>query len=252
MTSDIEICNQALAFIGARNTIANFDEDSLEAITCQQFYDVARKDCLQEFWWGFAKAQAQLTLLDSLPSTNVVAPQTPLTPSQISMLPWLYKYAYPADCIQARFLIPFCSTTFLPNWQYTYDAETAIRYVVGSDVDAAGNETKVLYCNEPQAILCYTRDVTNTAMFDSQFGVSLAHLLGGYVTMAINGNVAIRDSQFKMAQINTENAEESSANEGLTFQNHVPDWISARGYSARMPGIGIGFGFNDPGYGGGY
>lgn len=57
--SDVSICNQALAMLGA-DRIASLLDPSREALLCSQFYTTVRRGLLRRRPWNFAKAQAQL------------------------------------------------------------------------------------------------------------------------------------------------------------------------------------------------
>lgn len=59
MTSQTNLCNQALSKLGA-NSIINIDQDSTEAKLCKSFYTDVLKDCLEEHPWTFATKRYEL------------------------------------------------------------------------------------------------------------------------------------------------------------------------------------------------
>jgi len=86
MASKVEICNLALARLGAA-LISSLTEDTKGARLCNALFDMARDRVLQTAPWNFAAARATLARLTETPDFE-------------------YDYAYqlPADCIQVRSL----------------------------------------------------------------------------------------------------------------------------------------------------
>lgn len=64
--SEVDICNVALAEIGAE-IIENFQDTSQTARLCRLFYDRSRDELLSEYRWNFALKRANLTLLTETP-----------------------------------------------------------------------------------------------------------------------------------------------------------------------------------------
>lgn len=230
MTSPTDICNKALAWIGTRSTIASLTENSNEAKACARFYDGARQDVLQMFWWGFAKAQIDLTLLGC-------------AEEHTSMRPWRFMYAYPSDCLQARFMIlrlgSHGSDGSFGGYPANYDDianRRPIKFEVATNFDAAGNTIKVINTDTPHAMLCYTRDIQSPDMFDNLFQTALEHLLASYLAIPLTGNTQIAEEHRKIAKDAIDTASAKAGNEGATIQQNLPDWIAVRGV----------LGFNDP------
>jgi len=86
MSSAAEICNRALSALGGDPVITSLDnsDTSQEATHCRIWYDVTRRQLLDEFPWNFATRQAQLAMDDyeSLQGR------------------WSLSYVYPSDCIR--------------------------------------------------------------------------------------------------------------------------------------------------------
>ena len=92
-SSRVGIYNQALGAIGVSRFVNDPEEGSNEARICKVYYEAARDQVLQDFPWGFAMRTSALQLLDKT------------TPG------WFYTYAYPSDCLQARFISPVSAET---------------------------------------------------------------------------------------------------------------------------------------------
>lgn len=224
MTSQVDIVNRALASIGTRSSIANLQESSAEARQANLQYDAAVEAVLQAAHWNFARKQVALTLRRDA----TISPPDPVP------VPWSFEYDVPADCVQARYVMPQLNNA--PAASATGIAPQSmgppVMFLVSSDVDDNGNDIKVILTNQPQAILVYTRRVTNVQMFDGSFAKALEHYLGFLMAPGLTGNRATAMDAFKIADITTKNARVSNGNEGLLVIDQVPDWIRARGYLA--------------------
>jgi hypothetical protein len=87
MSGRHEICNVALGLLGA-NAITSFDDGTLEAQSCSNFYEMAVQAVLEDHPWNFAEAVFELA-----------ADATAAHPS------YAFSYAMPPDCIAARALL---------------------------------------------------------------------------------------------------------------------------------------------------
>jgi hypothetical protein len=96
--SAVAIANLALDAVGARATISSFTEASKEARVISRQYDQALDDVLGAAHWNFARKQLALTLLKDGSAGDTVP------------APWLYEYAYPSDCVGARYILPTVSS----------------------------------------------------------------------------------------------------------------------------------------------
>ena len=87
MASRVDICNQALAAVGA-NRIESIDEDSVAARECALAFDGVVADLLERHEWGFASARVTLAVVPNA------------RPDE-----WLYAYARPANAASLRRVI---------------------------------------------------------------------------------------------------------------------------------------------------
>jgi hypothetical protein len=93
-----DIINRSLDYIGRSDLIIGDIEEGTEAAEpALRAYGPARKQLLRAAHWNFARRQAQLTLLaDATGNTAGVGTTV--------QAPWYYCYAFPTDCLKARFL----------------------------------------------------------------------------------------------------------------------------------------------------
>ena len=159
MASVVQICNMALSHIGSEARVSSISppDGSVEAGHCADFYDMARTELLEPGNWAFALKRATLAQTTNLSTA------------------WAYAYVKPADCQRAlRVLRPSVTVTVFT--QDTVGAHTDDR-----DGAAFDTEGDVIYTNEPDAVLLYTRDVIDTNKFPASFTSALSFLLSSYL-----------------------------------------------------------------------
>lgn len=171
MASVVQICNMALSHIGsdARVTSISPPDGSVEAGHCATFYDQARTELLEPGTWSFALKRANLAEVANASDA------------------WAYAYAKPSDCLRAlRVLRPTAGLTVFTQDQYALTSDD-------SDSAPFAIEGDVLYTNEPDAVLVYTRDLTDSTKFPPSFTSALSFLLAGYLAgPIIKGNEGAR------------------------------------------------------------
>ena len=221
--SDAQICNLALDAAGTRATISSLQENSAEGRACARQYGPCLTAMLQAAHWNFARKQAALSVLKD----------GTVSPSQNVPVPWLYEYAYPSDCVQARFVMPQFqnapSTTegiVVPQ----YWVGPPVRFIVSTDLDSGGNTIKCILTNMPQAVLVYTSLVTDTGLFDDQFVQALAFYIAHRISIPLSGDKTLSKTNGALAQQLANSAQASNGNEGLTVIDNTPDWMRVRGY----------------------
>lgn len=247
MTEVIDIWNMALLSIGAQATIADIAEDSKEANTCRTFYTNLRTSLLRAAPWGFARRQVSLTLLGNLED-------------ETSPYPWLYKYAYPTDCMCLRYLIPppmiqneqvvvpTGAILGVPGWM----PSRANRFIIANDYLAPdpeaeppveGYNRKVVLTQVVEAIGVYTADIEDPDLWDNLFVDAMVNALGATIVYPITGNVGMmaqwRDQAFQSIM----QARASDGNEAMPTADHTVDWIRVRGvptaYTGPLDGPGL-------------
>ncbi len=207
MASDngkITIWNMALGFIGTR-TVAGEDEKALEAVQCKLYWDSARRQALRDFPWNFAQRRAWLAQIDM--------------PEGYEQQ-YTYAYALPEDMLQALRLYPNGK-----DYEQYGDKESG-RFILVHDAVSKG---QVLLCNTDKALLSYTADIADVALFDDLFVGMLARKLAAMIAVSLLKNNAGRVAELEELYLRAiPKAVQADANEGRMKEK--PDtWILARG-----------------------
>lgn len=245
MTSVVDVVNEALQNIGSQAYISALDEGTPESNAANVLFDPTLRMLLRAAHWNFARKQIVMTLISAAQGTPENPPGTPPVPP----LPWLYEYAYPSDCMQARYVPglvqPTTQTpplTTAPNQNFLplpQSPQFAVRFLVATDTNALTKTPQtVILTNLPQAQLVYTAYIGNPDLWDSAFREAMMYSLSAKLINAIARNKALFDDMAAMAQNVVLQARVSDGNEGVTTQDHEPDWISVRGATAAIPYAG--------------
>jgi hypothetical protein len=200
----------ALSHIGSEARVSSISppDGSVEAGHCATFYDQARTEMLEPGNWAFALKRQ---LLAQVTNTSNA---------------WAYAYTKPADCQRAlRILRPSVAVTV-----FTQDR---VAYPHTDDRDSApfDVEGEVLYTNEPDAVLVYTCDVTDTTKFPASFVSALSYLLAAYVAGPIvkgNEGVRVGDAMRQRAQALADLSATSSANASSADNVPQPTLLAVR------------------------
>ncbi len=174
----LDICNNALSFLGQEN-ISSVDEENERARKCKQFYEICRKSLLRVHDWNFTHADISLTKI-----------------SQENLFNKLYSYLYPTDCTHINKIY----ISNIPN--------KIIKYEIGYY-----NGNKIISCDELDVKCLYTKDVTDTSLFDSTFREALSYFIASKIAMALTGdtnllNIALKQYEYCLAQATLANKEE--------------------------------------------
>lgn len=232
MTSPIEICNQALAAVGTRTTIASLDEGSNESIQCNLQYNSTVDTVLRSAQWGFARRVVTAALLKTATGAS------PWTSDQPPP-PWRYQYAYPSDCIMLRYVTgqEWAGTgtpIFSSDYQYDTTPAQPAKWAKMLDV-VDGVESQTICTNAPLAIFCYTRRIEDPSQFDSLAVQALINGLASQICFALTGDKALAKGLAEQANNTILQARLADANEGVTVVDNVPDWLAIRG----VPSVGL-------------
>ena len=221
MASDVDICNVALSHLGARAQVSAISppDGSVEAGYCARFYPLARRELIESASWSFAKTRV---LLAEVTNTSEF---------------WSYAYALPSDCIdplrvlqrryltQAGLLWPLGAYISETDWRRFDDLFTERG---SADFEIEG---EILRTNEPEAVLLYKRDVTDSTKFSPLFGKALgmwlASYLAGPIIKGIDG-ARVGAQWMEQAQRMADAAAASDANGGHERAEHVSSFIHAR------------------------
>lgn len=231
MTAPVDIANLALLGIGAQAQVTSINpsDGSTEGDVCSTLYQSKMDSLSRAAHWNCLRKQVNLTQLKAL-IVNGVASTNP--PPQ----PWAYEYAYPSDCLQVRYVcyIPTITTGLALPAGYC-NAGQPQEFVTGVDVDANGNQIRVILTNTPQALCIYTARIDNPDIWDPHFVDAAVATLGAFLVNPLNRSASLLKSQFQIADSIVKQARISDGNEGFTSTSHEPDWVAARGSRSAWP-----------------
>ena len=209
MASVVNLCNMALSHIGSDARVSSISppDGSVEAGHCATFYDQARTEMLEPGTWSFTLARAALASITN-PSTA-----------------WAYAYTKPTDCLRVlRVLTPSLGVTV-----FTQDEVT----LATSDNDSADFQLEgtTLYSNQPDAVVLYVRDVTDTTRFTPSFTSALSYLLSSYLAGPIikgSEGMKIGDAMRQRAMSLADVAITASANSSSAQTEFTPAQLRTR------------------------
>lgn len=185
----VDICNQALALVGQKETIASLSENATPAIVCSVLYEDTRDEALADAPWPFARRRALLGLLTE------------------TRTGWKNAYQLPGDCVAPLYVhngvrpgAPFSGYTSVPAGQLPAGfaelppliggAATPIPFSIEASVD--GN-SQVLLTDQDSAELVYTARITSVVAFPTLFRKALTQLLASKLGPGLAGKAAVGD-----------------------------------------------------------
>lgn len=216
MSSVADICNIGLSLIGADATITSItpSDGSVEAGLCARFYPIVRKTALEEGIFTWSKTRTALA--------------TVANPSTV----WAYAYALPADCLSPKRVLQQTALVDFLVWPWgTFLTVDELNFWTERGTADFEVEDGVLLTNEPEAVLLYTRDVTDTTKFTEQFCLYLAMRLGAMLAgPIIKGDEGRKTatSLLNMAARQRASAAMDDANGSAERGDHLPQHIRSR------------------------
>lgn len=158
MASKMDIINLALANL-SREPIQSLSEPNPEAFQLRVHWETALASVLRDHPWGFAMRRRPLALMAETP------------------IGFTYAYGYPADCIQARRVLP-CAEG---SWRN----QPALPFEIGRSLNG---RQRVILSDLPNAALEYTTIQVPCEEFDPQFVNALAWRLTAEICLAIHAD----------------------------------------------------------------
>ena len=183
MSSKVEMCNLALASMGA-DSIRDFSEGNKRSRMCDVFFDITRDYLLSLFDWPFARKYVKLNAI----ADPAGAPDG-----------WS-AYMLPADCMTPRNIAPLGTNT---KWRQQ-----------GGWILTQASSDVYLY---------YTAKISNETLYSSPFSNLLILGLASRIAPAISKDKAISNTlkeEYKIAQAEMW---ESEANIGSEWVDHDGD-----------------------------
>ncbi len=160
------IANLALSHIRDKGVLEDVDTDtSTRGKTAKLWYDPARKQALADYDFGFSRKRLILA-----------------THSEDPPAEWAFRYQWPADCIQARYLQNPIGRRQAP---------------LPFEIEQADDGTMSILCDLDEAVLVYSRDVEDTTFFTPHFVLAHSYLLAHYLAGPITGKKSIQDQMMQ-------------------------------------------------------
>lgn len=148
--------NLCLGRLGIGKAIASLTENSVEARTCNRFFDQCRQEVLRAHPWGFALRAEPLAL---------VAAQT--------FPGWTYVYQYPDDCIMVRAVGDESGMRIIRDAFLTCDSTQTVLQQYRAPWQVALKDdgaSLVLLSDVTTSWAFFTADVENTGAWPVDFG----------------------------------------------------------------------------------
>lgn len=197
------IYNLALSAISSRKLTSSPGENSREAEMCDLWYEPVRRTIFRAAHWHSLKSYSRLALLMERVDGSIWESDDPIPG-------WKYAYAAPGDMAAPR---------HLSNYQ---------RFTTG--VYEASSRFAV-FCDVEDVILCYTQDRTDPTLWDNDLYLAVAFGLAAHICLPLTGKAARARDILAMANDKITQARVTSANEPDGYNDTLPEWIEARGYT---------------------
>jgi hypothetical protein len=204
MASEVEIVNLALSHLGISKEIADLDtEKSDEARAGRRFYDICRDSTLRDFPWPFATKFLALGLISDELEDSVEDE-------------WDFSYRYPTDCAKIiRIRSGMADDT----------RQSRVTYKIAQD--ATG---RLIYTNEEDASLEYTRLEDNPERFTSDFVMALSFRIASMMAPRLTAGdpYKLATRAYQMYTIELERAKATAINEGQVSEDVESEFIRGR------------------------
>ena len=194
--TDVQIINMALAHLGQTQLIAARSELTNEAIVGDLFYDPAVQYCLEDFAWGFARRYVAVGLVEENPNDD-----------------WAFSYRYPSDCVTVRRIVTALGRQD-PN---------PPPFNIGQD-----DTGRLIYTSTENAIIEYTKLVTNTAFFPAMFAEAVSWWLAGLMCPGLAKDREQAAGAFQMYSLILARAQAKDRNESQDPPELESEAIRAR------------------------
>lgn len=198
--SEAEVCNLALLLVGQTQFIDDLSDPTPEGEACDQAYEKCRDSVLQEHAWSFATRRAELNLVADGERGG-----------------WAYAYTLPADCLAPRWL-----DVGIENPSESEKVPMKLE-------DDATTNAKVLLTNQADAILVYTRTVTETGKFSPLFVEALAAKIAVYLAAGLVKKPRLAFDMMQLFGTLVARAKASDLNQQQKDTEPESDYVTERG-----------------------
>jgi len=162
VSSQVQICNLALGYIGHANTIQSLSENSTAAIRCNLVYEQSRDSLIRSFDWNFARTSVTLALSGTAPGH------------------WSYSYAMPSEALAIRYI-----------FDAAYDPQTNRSYPY--ELGTNDGETKLIWTDTETAQAVYTRVIRDEAILPELVVDALALKIASEIAMPMTKDLQLTE-----------------------------------------------------------
>lgn len=189
----------AISHLGTGKDIASITESSEEARACNRFYEIARDGVLEDYPWPFARTFATLNLIATDPTDE-----------------WSYSYRYPNDCLKIN---------RIQNKRSFETRQSRVPYILGSD-----GSGRIIYTNEENAKIEYTRQITTVTLQSPSFNLALSFRLAMLVAPRLTKGdpTKIKGDMYRLYQEELSKVRANAANEEQPYEEVESALIRAR------------------------
>lgn len=219
MTTEVDLCNMAIASAGSQDLISDLNEDSAEAKLCNLFYSQVRDGLLRKGTYTIARYTAVLNRL----SSGFTLPQQ-----------WLYAYGLPSDCLRVfalteRYVDPNTVPKVFSIDNVTYSVPEIDIPLQPYELSSLDDKSQpVLFANITPAFLLYARQITNPALFDQGLQDAIVTVLASKICYPLTNKVQRSKDLAAMARGVMDEAEAEAANEQGDTYDFIPIHIQER------------------------
>lgn len=259
MNLPTDIGNQALDAAGVDFTMGDVQEGTRQAQVILRAYGQCVRQLLRAANWDFARKTVSLTLLAD------ASGNTPDVGTNV-ILPWIYEYAYPNDCMKARFvpwnrsnqnpgipsgniIPPDSGAALMTGLSLPYAGQRLVpaRFIVATDANypeasqnnpedmAAGISpaSRTVICTTvPQAQLVYTALMVYPNNWDALFRAALVAYLASEIALPLAKDkkmgMQLQDRNIAKTKVKIQEARIADGNEAFTSSDVPVDWMRTR------------------------
>jgi len=202
MPDQVTLYNQALSLAGSKSSVSSLTENSREVEVCNLWYDEARRSVLSAAFWPSARKFQALAVLKERDFNSTWTEGDPSPPFK-------FAYALPSEMLRPRYIDNFARFS----------------------VDLLSPTSRALMSDQEDALLYFTLDQKNIALWDAQLYTAVVHLLAHRIQMPLHAKERRAQMLFSLATEIILEARATTANELQNMQIEVlPEWIQVRGY----------------------
>lgn len=194
-TSKVDICNSALAKVGAAR-ISSLDDDSKEARLCKELYPRCVGELLRSHPWNFAIERSSVSALAAAPEYG-----------------FSYQFPLPADCIRVL----------------NVDAEFADDDVGQGEHYTWKIEGRNLLAHDSSIEIKYIKDITNSPhLYDLAFCEVLAYRIASDLAFPLSQSNPLANRMDQQYRAALAFARTYDAQEGSSDRFSADQWLNSR------------------------